>query len=168
MIDSLLERVDQRSREAPWMGDCWRNAADALRQAFPERTETGDDRYEVHGTDQWKWALYRLNFAVKGRDRNSAAVELDPFEDLVRVIFFHEEVESQRERFEELATAIRHSTWDHRIDPQGPVEFPRTDGLEHCPEVKFEFDDREIWERHSQTIGELAASVYAEAAPGGN
>ena len=166
MTQELLARVDERSREATWMRDCWHYAADTLRESFPDRAETDDDRYEVHGTDQWKWALYRLNFAIKGRDRNSAAVELDPFEDLVRVIFFHEEVESLREPFQELALRVRHSTWDHRIEPQGPVDFPRTDGRDHSPEVKFEFHSRESWQQHANTIRQLAVEVYARAIPG--
>ena len=91
---------------------------------------------------------------------------MDPFEDIVRVIFFHEEVESQKVLFEELARNVRHSTWDHRIYPQGPVDFPRTDGVDHCPEVKFEFASRESWNEHSGNIVLLAVRVYAEGEPG--
>ena len=166
MMQALQDRVGERAGEAAWLYECWNEAAEELRRCFPDRVESDDKRYDIHGTDQWKWALYRLNFAVKGRDRNSAAVEVDPFDDIVRVIFFHEEVESQKELFEELARNIRHSTWDHRIEPQGPVDFPRTDGVGHCPEVKFEFDSRESWVKHSGSMVLVAVKVYADAEPG--
>ena len=92
----------------------------------PGSDETSDDRFAVHGTDQWKQALYRLNFALREDGRNSAAVELDLFQDLMRVIFFSQEDDDHPELFEALARRIPHSTWDHRIDPEIPVDHPRT------------------------------------------
>ena len=160
-LHELRSRITERAKDTPWLLECWDDASDLLRQALPVRTETDDDRYTTHGTDHWKWALYRLHFAYHNNPDNPAAVELDPFEDIVRLIFFHAEVESRKQLFEDLARLIPHSTWDHRTDPPGPVLSPRRAGLPHCPEIKFAFSSPGQWLRYRPLLEHAAQEVAA-------
>ena len=137
------------------MFPAWRDAARLLADTLPGADETSDDRFAVHGTDQWKRALYRLNFALREDGHNSAVVELDPFQDLMRVIFFSQEVDDHPDLFEALARRTPHSTWDHRIDPESPVDYPRTDRHQPHPEVKFEFHSLEHWQDHKDDLGSI-------------
>ena len=156
----LTERIKARCANWPDGKKVWHSARQMFQGSFEEYRERADGRANTYASDKWKWANYRLNFQLLGLSHSAAAVEVDPFEDLVRVIFFGIYVDMCLEGFEVLALEIPHSTWDPLIELQGPVEFPRTDGREHAPEVKFEFRSVEDWERHREQLVEAARCIY--------
>ena len=160
-MTALLERIHQRGIDWPEVTEMWNSGRSMMAQAFDIHRELAD------GRDR-DWARYRLNFQIWRRRHSAAAIEVDPDEDVFKVIFFAPYTDLCKEQFEQAAREwqaknMYFSTWDPYIAEPGIVEFPRVDGEDHCPELKFGLRTLKEWTDHKDILENLAKCIYLEA-----
>ena len=160
-MDALVERVGQRGINWPDILKMWDSGRSMMVNTLLNARLLADGR--ARG-----WAKYRLNFQIYNRRHSAAAIEIDPDEDVFKVIFFAPYVDLCKEQFEQAAREwhaknMWFSTWDPYITNPGEVDFPRTDGEDHCPELKFGLRNLKEWTDHKGILESLARCLYEQA-----